>query len=153
MAGRSRSNGLAQPVRPRSHAATYARLFGFCRRSRFASATSSGFCSGWLLRPSHFPSSLRLRSRAPRNLATVMALSNSAIAPSTWRTSLAVGVSSRNQVCLSAAIRSMPRPRNTAWPNSCTMGSRAKRLAVSTMSVRTQLPWMRSSTDAVSNCC
>ena len=42
---------------------------------------SSGFLA-WLLRPSHLPASLRLRS-APHSLATVRALSNSEIAPST----------------------------------------------------------------------
>jgi hypothetical protein len=46
---------------------------------------SSGLRSAWLLRPSHSPASLRLRSRAPRSLATVRALSNSEIAPSTLR--------------------------------------------------------------------
>ena len=45
------------------------------------------------------------RSRAPFSLATVMALSNSAIAPSTWRISFAVGVSSRNEPGESAATR------------------------------------------------
>jgi hypothetical protein len=49
--------------------------------------------SAWLLRPSHLPASRRFRSRAPRSLATVIALSNSEIAPSTWRISLAVGAS------------------------------------------------------------
>ena len=44
---------------------------------------SSGLRSAWLLRPSHLPVSLRLRSRAPRSLATVRALSNSEIASST----------------------------------------------------------------------
>ena len=43
---------------------------------------SSGLRSAWLLRPSHLPASLRLRS-APHSLATVRALSNSEIAPST----------------------------------------------------------------------
>src|SRR6266478_5617809 len=37
----------------------------------------------WPSWPSHLPASLRLRSRAPRSLATVRALSNSEIAPST----------------------------------------------------------------------
>ena len=44
---------------------------------------SSGLRSAGLLRPSHSPVSLRLRSRAPRSLATVRALSNSKIASST----------------------------------------------------------------------
>ena len=43
---------------------------------------SSGLRSAWLLRPLHLPASLRLRS-APHSLATVRALSNSEIAPST----------------------------------------------------------------------
>jgi hypothetical protein len=45
--------------------------FGFCRRRRFARATSSGLRSAWLLRPSHLPASRRLRSRAPRPGAVV----------------------------------------------------------------------------------
>jgi tripartite-type tricarboxylate transporter receptor subunit TctC len=71
--------------------------------------------SAWLLRPSQLPASRRLRSLAPRSLATVIALSNSEMAPSTWRTSLAVGVSSMKEAGLSAAIRSMPRSRSLAW--------------------------------------
>src|SRR5262249_24454984 len=54
--------------------------FGFCRCRCFARATTSGLRSAWLLRPSHLPASRRLRSRAPRNFAPVMALSNSEIA-------------------------------------------------------------------------
>jgi hypothetical protein len=46
---------------------------------------------------------------------------------------------------MSAAMRSIPRSRSLAWPTSCTMRSRANRLAVSTMIVRTPLPSIRSS--------
>src|SRR5262245_27691875 len=49
---------------------------------------------------------------------------------------MAVGVSSTNESGLSAAINSMPRPRNIRCPVSCTMRSRAKRFAVSTRMVR-----------------
>ena len=49
----------------------------------------------------------------------------------------------RNEPGLSAAIRSIPRPRSMACPTSCTIRSRAKRLEVSTMIVRTPLPSMR----------
>jgi hypothetical protein len=42
-------------------------------------------------------------------LATIIALSNSAIAPSTWRTSLEVGPSSRKELGLSAAA-ALPQP-------------------------------------------
>jgi hypothetical protein len=49
-----------------------------------------------------------------RSLATVIALSNSEIAPSTWRTSLAVGVSSMKEPGLS-----LPGGRFSAWINRC----------------------------------
>jgi hypothetical protein len=43
-------------------------LRGDARRRRFASSTTSGRASACDLRPSHLPSSRRLRSRAPRSL-------------------------------------------------------------------------------------
>src|SRR5829696_8741471 len=67
-----------------------------------------------LLRPSTLTPVARFRSRAPRSLATVMALSNSAIAPGTCLTSRAVGVSSMKDCGLSAAISSMPRSLSMA---------------------------------------
>jgi hypothetical protein len=54
-----------------------------------------GIAPGMALAALAFALSLTLRSRAPRSFATVIALSNSLIAPSTWRTSLSVGVSSQ----------------------------------------------------------
>jgi hypothetical protein len=66
-------------------------VLGLRRRSRFTSATSSGFISTCDLRPSHLPSRARLRSRAALSLATVDAFSNCAMAPSTCRTRTAVG--------------------------------------------------------------
>ena len=62
---------------------------GLARPRRFASRTTAGCISASDLRPSHLPCALRLRSRAPRSLATVIALSNSAIHPA-WRNELAV---------------------------------------------------------------
>jgi hypothetical protein len=53
-----------------------------CTESRPVGVPASS--GAWLLRPSHLPASLRLRS-APHSLATVRALSNSEIAPSTLR--------------------------------------------------------------------
>src|SRR5271165_6119556 len=68
---------------------------GFLRASAFASLTTSGRASKWLLRPSTFsPVAIRLRLRAAASLATRVVFSNSAMAPRTWRTRTAVGVSS-----------------------------------------------------------
>ena len=55
------------------------------------------------------------------------------------RISFDVGVSSRKDCGLSAATSLMPRACSLAKPTSCTMRSRAKRLAVSTMMVRAPL--------------
>ena len=52
----------------------------------------------------------------------------------------AVGVSSRKASGLSAAISAIPASRRKRHPVSCVMRSRAKRLAVSTMIVRTERP-------------
>ena len=52
---------------------------------------------------------------------------------------------SRNEAGLSAAISATPRSRSIAKPTSCTIRSRAKRLAVSTIMVRTPLPAIRVS--------
>jgi hypothetical protein len=65
-----------------------------CLCSCLAMATAAGRSSACDFRPSHLPSRLRMRSRASRSLATVVALSNCATAPSTWRTRVAIGVSS-----------------------------------------------------------
>jgi hypothetical protein len=67
---------------------------GFARWSRFANLTASGWRSLSGSPPSHQPFSLRFHSRAPHSLAIVIALSNSATAPRTWRTSRDVGPSS-----------------------------------------------------------
>ena len=57
-----------------------------------------GLRLGIALRPSHLPVASRLRSRAALSLATMVALSNWAMAPSTRRTRTAVaGVSSRKK--------------------------------------------------------
>ena len=58
---------------------------------------------------------IRLRIRAAASLATRVVFSNSAIAPSTWRTKIAVGVSSTKCVGADAATRvtpleAVPRP-------------------------------------------
>src|ERR1700730_9790933 len=74
-----------------------------------------------------------------------MALSNSETAPRICRISFDVGPASRKDDGLSAAISVTPRSRSMAKPTSCTMRSRAKRLAVSTMTVRTPLPAIRAS--------
>ena len=55
---------------------------GFLRASAFASLTTSGRASIWLLRPSTFsPVTIRLRLRAAAYLATRVVFSNSATAP------------------------------------------------------------------------
>jgi hypothetical protein len=72
-------------------------VLGLRRRRRFTRATSSGFISRCDRRPSHLASRTRLRSRAAFNLATRQAFSNWAMAPSTWRTRTAVGLSSRKK--------------------------------------------------------
>ena len=69
---------------------------GFLQVSAFASLTTSGHNSAWLLRPSIFsPVVTRLRLRAAASFATRVVLS-SAIAPRTCRTRIAVGVSYMN---------------------------------------------------------
>jgi hypothetical protein len=79
---------------------------GFLRASAFASLTTSGRASIWLLRPSTFsPVAIRLRLRAAASLATRVVFSNSATAPKTWRTRTAVGVSSMKCVGADAATR------------------------------------------------
>jgi hypothetical protein len=60
----------------------------------FASATTSGRASAYDFRPPHLPVAAFLRSRAALSFATRDVFSNWAIAPSTCRTSTAVGVSS-----------------------------------------------------------
>ena len=85
--------------------------------------------------------SRRLRDRPPDppasaatpGLATNVVLLNSAIAPSTWPTRMAVGVSSTKCDGALAAIRTMPRAFSMSWPASCTMRSRANRSGLSTM--------------------
>ena len=83
-------------------------VLGLRRRRRFARATSSGFISRCDRRPSHLPSRARLRSRAAFSLATRLAFSNCAMAPSTWRTRTAVGVSSMKKSGALAGMRSIP---------------------------------------------
>src|SRR4029077_19756609 len=55
------------------------------RRSLRARATTSGLVSLRGFLPSHLPSRSRLRLRAAASFATLLAFSNCAIAPSTWR--------------------------------------------------------------------
>lgn len=59
-----------------------------------------------------------------------------------------VGAPSRNDDGEAAAMKVMPSLRNIAKPTSCTIRSRAKRLAVSTITVRTPLPTIRASMSA-----
>ena len=96
------------------------------------------------LRPSHLPRCRRTRSRAPLSFATNAAFSNWATAPRIWRTRIAVGVSSTKLSGLSAAMSSIPRLRSILCPVSCTMRSRAKRLALSTIATLTPLPATRA---------
>jgi hypothetical protein len=71
-------------------------------------ATASGFVSASPLRPSHLPFARRFRFREAASLATVVAFSNCATAPSTCRTRIAVGVSSVKNVGADAAMRVTP---------------------------------------------
>jgi len=94
--------------------------FCFLRRSRLASATTSGWSSAILFLPSHLIPAARLRSRATFNLATSDAFSNCAIAPKTWRTRTAVGVSSVKKSGAVAGMSVTPSDLRKSWPASCT---------------------------------
>src|SRR5262249_22391047 len=66
-----------------------------------------------------------------------------AMAPSTWRTRTAVGVSSRKWSGADTVTNAMPMPLRKSWPASCTARSRANRSGDSTRMVRTPLPAIR----------
>ncbi len=124
-------------VRPRSSAGISARRSWDCDGAAASPGRpapgSSRRCDR---RPSHLPSRARLRSRAAFSLATRLAFSNCAMAPSTWRTRTAVGVSSRKKSGADAGMRSIPSPFSMSWPASWTARSRANRSGLSTMIVR-----------------
>ena len=83
----------------------------------------SGLISAQLLRPSHLPAVARLRSREAFSLATSEAFSNCAMAPSTWRTSTAVGVSStrRCSICVPKKSTAEAGPRTSLSSRSTSM--------------------------------
>jgi hypothetical protein len=78
-------------------------------RPTITRVSSPGFISPCDLRPPHLPSRARFLSRAALNLAIRLAFWNCAIAPSTWRTNTAVGVSSRKKSGALAGMRSIPQ--------------------------------------------
>jgi hypothetical protein len=100
-------------------------------------ATVSGRAPTYDFRPPHLPVAAFLRSRAALSFATSDVLSNCAIAPSTCRTSTAVGVSSVKKSGAVAGIREMPSDFRKSCPVSCTVRSRANRSGLSTMMQRT----------------
>ena len=135
-----RSGGRAAQARPQSPVVTFGPPLAACGAVGEPMRLAPAVALHEHLRPSTFlPVITRLRSLAPLSLATIIALSNSETAPSICRMSFDVGVSSRNECGLSAATNLMPRACSFAKPTSCTMRSRAKLLAVSTMMVRAPL--------------
>jgi hypothetical protein len=102
-----------------------------CRCRTLAIATAPGRTSSCDLRPSHFPDSRRFRSRARRSLATVMALSNCATAAKDLADQHGCGAVVDEGARAVSGDDIEPWSRNMRWPVSCTMRSRANRLAVS----------------------
>jgi TolB-like protein/class 3 adenylate cyclase len=92
-----------------------ARARSFFEKAIALDPENIGCSSAIDMRPSTLMPARRLRSRAPLSFATSIAFSNSETAPSTCRIRRAVGVSSRNEVGLSAAIRSIPRALSIAY--------------------------------------
>ena len=89
-----------------------------------------------------------MRSRAARSLPTSLAFSYWANEPAIWRIIVRLGSSLAVRSSPDAVSSRTSRLISRVMPNSCTINSRAKRLASSMMTVRTPLPSMRSRSPA-----